>query len=177
MNLANKWLVGSISAALIAGAVHWEGTKYNAYDDVVGVVTVCHGYTGKDINKNKKYTPQECKFLLEKELVIHAAGVLKCVNVPLTQYQYDAFVLFTYNVGVNAFCTSNSVLKPLNQGRYTEACNGLLRWVYADGKYSKGLYNRRLYERSMCLGEMNVSKVLAPLSRDSRYYINTGYFP
>lgn len=177
MNLRNSWLVGSISSALIAGAVLWEGTKYTAYEDIVGVVTVCHGYTGKDIVKGKLYTPQECKALLTKELSIHAAGVLKCVNVPLTKNQYDAFVLFTYNVGVNAFCTSKSVLQPLNRGNYQAACDGLLKWVYADGKYVKGLYNRRVYERKMCLGEFNVPEVRVVFDYPNWYYRGFVYDP
>lgn len=159
MNINNKWLIGSISAVLISGATLWEGTEYTAYKDIVGVVTVCNGYTGSDIKFNKTYTKTECKTLLTKELTTTSEGVLKCVNVPLTQNQYDAFVLFTYNVGVNAFCKSNTVLKPLNKGDYKAACSGLLQWTYAGGKYSQGLYNRRVYEYKMCMGELNVLKV------------------
>ena len=170
MNQVNKWLIGSVSAALITGATYWEGTKYTAYNDIVGIVTVCHGYTGKDIVKGKIYTPAECKNLLTKELQEHAAGVLKCVNVPLTQNQYDAFVLFTYNVGVNAFCTSKSILQPLNKGNYKAACDGLLKWVYADGKYVQGLYNRRVYEKKMCLGELNVQEVRFVFDYSDWYY-------
>jgi lysozyme len=158
MNPKNKTLVGLISATLISSAVYWEGSRYTPYYDVVGVLTVCNGYTGGDIQKNKRYTPEECKAYLTKELKVHADGVLRCVNVPLNKNQYDAFVLFTYNVGVNAFCTSNSVLKPLNQGNYQAACDGLLKWAYAKGKFVQGLYNRRVYERKMCMGELNATK-------------------
>lgn len=154
----NKWLIGIVSAALITAATQWEGTKYRPYEDVVGVLTVCQGYAGKDVVKGKTYTPAECKALLQRELASHGAGVLNCTKVPLTQYQYDAFTLFTYNVGVNAFCTSKSVLKPLNEGKYSEACKGLLKWVYADGKYVQGLANRRQYEYKMCIGALNASK-------------------
>lgn len=73
--------------------------------------------------------------------------------MPLTRYQLDAYTLFTYNVGVKAFCTSKSVLKPLNAGNYKLACDGLPKWSYAGGKWVQGLYNRRLYERKMCVGE------------------------
>lgn len=158
MNLKNKWLIGSASVTLVASVALWEGTRYTPYEDIVGVLTVCQGYTGSDIIKNKKYTPQECKALLVKELDAHSRGMLKCVNVPLNQHQYDAFLLFTYNVGVNAFCTSNSVLKPLNRGDYEAACKGMLKWTYAGGKYSQGLANRRNYEYKMCMGELNASK-------------------
>lgn len=151
----NKWLLGAISAALVSGAVLWEGTRYTPYEDVVGVLTVCQGYTGSDIVRGKRYTPQECNTYLEKELKIHGTGVLNCVKVPLKQHQYDAFTLFAYNVGVNAFCTSNTVLKPLNQGNYATACAGMLKWTYAGGKYYQGLANRRQYEYKMCMGKLN----------------------
>lgn len=155
MNLANRWLVGAIGASLIASVSLWEGTEYKPYDDVVGVLTVCQGYTGKDIIRGKIYSPSECKAFLSKELIVASQAVLKCTTVPLKQYQYDAYVLFTYNVGTSAFCNSKTVLKNLNSGNYIAACDGLLKWVYADGKVIRGLYNRRVYERRMCLGELN----------------------
>lgn len=158
MNPRNKWLAGAVGATLIASTALWEGTRYTPYEDVVGVLTVCQGYAGKDVIRGKRYTPQECKALLERELVSHGMGVLKCTKVPLTQYQYDAFTLFTYNVGVNAFCTSKSVLKPLNEGNYQAACDGLLKWKYAGGKEVRGLYLRRVYERKMCMGQLNEVK-------------------
>lgn len=155
MNPANRWLVGAVGASLIAAASLWEGTEYTAYSDIVGVLTVCQGYTGSDIVQGKRYTSAECDALLTKELGKHSKAVLECVKVPLQRHQYDAFVLFSYNVGSNAFCTSNTVLKPLNAGNYQAACDGLLKWTYAKGRYIQGLMNRRVYERKMCMGELN----------------------
>lgn len=170
MHPLNRWLLGSVSVAVFTGATLWEGTKTQPYYDIVNVLTVCHGYTGKDIVKGKIYTKAECKILLEKELKIHADGILKCINVPLSQNQFDAFTLFAYNVGVNAFCSSRTVLQPLNKGNYKQACDGLLRWAYADGKYVQGLYNRRVYERKMCLGELNVPEIRAVFDYSPQYY-------
>ena len=170
MNPTNKWLIGSVSTAVLSGAIYWEGTRYDPYYDIVGVLTACHGYTGKDIVKGKKYTPNECRELLTKELKVHGDGILKCINVPLNQNQFDAFTLFAYNVGVGSFCNSKSVLQPLNRGNYEQACNGLLKWVYADGKYVQGLANRRQYERKMCLGELNVQEARAVFDYSPRYY-------
>lgn len=149
-NPRNKWLIGSVGAVLIAGATLWEGNRYTPYEDMVGVLTVCQGYTGPDIVRTKTYTPTECRTILTRALGEHGAAVLKCANVPLSQNQYDAFTLFTYNVGGPAFCKS-SLLKKLNAGDYVGACNGLLAWSYADGKYVQGLNNRRQFERRICL--------------------------
>jgi lysozyme len=154
MHPANKVLIGVFSASVIAGATLWEGEKLDPYYDIVGVLTVCKGYTGPDIVKTKKYTTAECDVLLKKELTVSQNAVLACTNVPLTPYQFDAYTLFTYNVGNYAFCNS-SLLKKLNKGDYKGACDGLTAWSFAGGKWIKGLYNRRLYERRMCLGEVN----------------------
>lgn len=162
MELKNKIFIGTFSTALISGAILWEGTKYDPYWDIVGVLTVCHGYTGKDIIKGKRYTPQECDAFLKKELGAHQIGMLKCINVPINQNQHDAFLLFTYNIGVGAFCSS-SVLQEINKGKLDSACkrlylhpNGKPAWSYAGGKYVQGLQNRRQYEHRLCIGEMNV---------------------
>ncbi len=39
-----------------------EGVSYIPYKDIVGVWTVCHGHTGKDIMLGKTYTKAECGF-------------------------------------------------------------------------------------------------------------------
>lgn len=49
----------AIASALITGPTGndgLEGVRYNPYQDVVGVWTVCYGHTGKDIMLGKKYT-------------------------------------------------------------------------------------------------------------------------
>jgi lysozyme len=155
----NKWLLGGFSAALISGAVLWEGTRLVPYEDIVGVLTVCNGYTGADIEKNKKYTKEECTALLKKELGEHAEGILKCINVPLTQYEFDAYTLFAYNVGVAGACKSRA-FSLLNSYRREDACKALAyapdgkpTWSYAGGKFVQGLHNRRKYEMNMCLGK------------------------
>jgi lysozyme len=152
MNAANKWLAGTASAALIAGAMQWEGTRYVPYEDVVGIWTVCQGYAQPDVVRGRTYTPAECQNLLKTQLSAHSAAVLRCVTVPIQRREHDAYTLFAYNVGGAAFCGS-SLLKKLNAGDHVGACDGLLAWDMAGGKHVKGLASRRQYERRMCLGE------------------------
>lgn len=156
MNLTNKWLIGSVSAALLSGAALWEGVRYTPYKDIVGVTTVCYGET-KNV-ENRKYSPEECKRMLRNELADYGKGVLNCVNTPLTQNQYDAFTLFAYNVGVSAFCNSRAN-KLLSEKKYEAACTAMAFgpnqqpvWSYAGGKFVQGLHNRRIYEMKLCLG-------------------------
>lgn len=155
MNLKNRALIGVISASLAGAATLWEGNPRVPYDDIVGVLTVCQGYTGKDIIRNKTYTVAECDAINRNSLLKHRKEMLECVNVPITSYEADAYTLFVYNVGSPAFCKSKSVLGNLNAGNHKAACEGLLQWTYAGGKHVKGLLNRRIYERKMCLGELN----------------------
>lgn len=144
--------------ALLSGAALWEGTRYYAYRDLGGIPTVCQGYTGKGIIFGKKYTPSECNAFLRSELLEHSQGVLKCINQPLTENQYNAFTLMAYNIGVSGFCSSRAA-KLFNQGRTAEACraiaytpSGSPAWSYVNGVFVQGLHNRRLYEMSMCQG-------------------------
>ena len=162
----NKILLAGFSSVLIGGVVLWEGTRYTAYEDMVGVLTVCQGYTGKDIIRGKKYTSDECKSLLNKELYVHGKGLLDCISVPINQHQFDGLMLFTYNVGVGGACSSRAV-RLINQGMYEEGCkaishgpDGKPAWSYVNKTtFVPGLYNRRVYETKMCLGEFSAKSV------------------
>ncbi|EJI6591482.1 lysozyme, partial [Salmonella enterica] len=54
----------AIAAAMLGGHDGLEGRRYEPYRDVVGVITVCDGHTGKDIVPGKHYTDAECDALL-----------------------------------------------------------------------------------------------------------------
>lgn len=156
MNPANRWLIGMVGAGLIASVSLWEGTKYVPYKDVTGTWTVCEGIT-EDVVPSKTYTPTECRVLLEKELAEHGKEALACIKVPISQNEYEAYTMFTYNVGAKNFCSSTA-LKELNKGNHKLACERLATndkgepaWSYSKGKYFKGLQNRRKYESALCL--------------------------
>ena len=147
MNHKNKWLVGVTAAVTIATVSLMEGRSNDPYKDIVGVWTVCDGETNV---KMRRYSNAECDTMLRTSLVKYGNGVLECVNVPISQNQHAAFTSFAYNVGTGAFCKS-SLLKKLNAGDYVGACDGLLAWSYAGGKYVQGLANRRNVEQRLCL--------------------------
>ncbi len=143
-------------AVAIAGTMitDLEGVRYTPYYDVAGVLTVCYGHTGADIIKSKTYTADECRAMLDKDLVPFARSVERSVKVPASEYQKAALISFSYNVGVTAF-EHSSLLRQLNAGNYSQACEGLKAWVYAGkGKEKKawpGLMNRREVEREVCM--------------------------
>ncbi len=128
----------------------WEGVRYTPYRDIGGILTVCYGHTGNDINPSKTYTYTECERLLFKDTLAHEREMDKYIRVPLPTETKAAFLSFTYNVGVSNFKNS-TLLRKANSGDLTGACNELSRWVYVKRVRIKGLENRRISERSLCL--------------------------
>ena len=127
-----------------------EGVSYIPYKDIVGVWTVCHGHTGKDIMLGKTYTEAECKTLLNKDLATVARQINPYIKVDIPETMRGALYSFVYNVGAGNFRTS-TLLRKINQGDIKGACDQLRRWTYAGGKQWKGLMTRREIEREICL--------------------------
>ncbi len=156
--LRNKLLAAAgggammIATVFLGGKDGVEGRVYEPYKDVAGVWTVCDGHTGLGIVKNKKYTDRECDNFLWNDLKPVKAGVDKLVKTPLGEYQRAALYSFTYNVGLDSFSKS-TLLRRLNKGDVSGACDEMRRWVYAGGVKWKGLLNRREMEHSLCLAE------------------------
>lgn len=142
----------AIAAALITGPNGndgLEGVRYQPYQDVVGVWTVCYGHTGKDIMSGKTYTKAECQALLDKDLNTVARQINPYIKVPIPEATRAALYSFAYNVGAGNFRTS-TLLRKINQGDINGACDQLRRWTYAGGKQWKGLVTRREIEREVC---------------------------
>jgi len=150
--LRKKLLVASGASAIAIASFmipELEGVRYEPYRDVAGVLTVCYGHTGSDIIPGKRYSPEECRAILDSDLVPFAHAVERAVNVPATEYQKAALITFSYNVGVTAF-EHSALLRHLNAGRNEQACAGLRQWIYAGGKPWRGLMNRRNVEYEVC---------------------------
>ncbi|MCK7012786.1 lysozyme [Enterobacter roggenkampii] len=142
----------TIAAVMLGNADGLEGRRYYAYQDVVGVWTVCDGHTGTDIRRGHRYTDKECDYLLKADLRKVANAIDPLIKVRIPEPTRAALYSFTYNVGSGAFASS-TLLKKLNNGDQVGACEELRRWVYAGGMKWKGLMNRRNMERSLCLAD------------------------
>ncbi|MFV9068717.1 lysozyme [Serratia fonticola] len=143
----------AIAAVMLGGKGGLEGREYVPYRDVVGVLTVCDGHTGKGIIPGKRYSDKECDALLNSDLRIVAAGVDPYIRSDISNTQRAAIYSFAYNVGVTAFRKS-TMLKKINAGDRKGACDELRRWTYAGGKQWKGLMNRRAIEHEICTWSM-----------------------
>lgn len=154
----------AVSAVAVAAICGFEGYREYAYKDVAGVPTIGYGTT-KNVKIGDKTTRQEAKAFLVRDASGMAKQMQSLIKVPLFQHEWDAYLSFTYNVGIGNF-RSSTLLKKLNAGDYAGACAQLKRWVYAgyrtvctNGKCikvrnkPKGLVNRREAEYRMCMGQ------------------------
>ena len=136
------------SASVLVGVAVHEGYKSTAYQDVGGVYTVGYGQAD-GVKKGDVTDPIRALVKLEASLDEHAKGMVQCIKVPISQGEYDAYLDFTYNVGVSAFCHS-TLNKKLNSMDYDGACKELLKWDTAGGKVVPGLLKRRTEEYEQC---------------------------
>lgn len=151
----------ALSAAGLVGIVSLEGYTDRAIIPVKGDKPT-HGFgsTGADIKLGDKTTPPQALARALSDVQRDERAVKGCVSVPLAQYEYDAYVSLTYNVGAGAFCGS-TLARKLNAGDYAGACDEILRWRFYQGKdcslpmYQRlcgGLWARRQSEHRQCLG-------------------------
>lgn len=114
--------------------------------------TVGWGSTGSDIGPGTLWTKEKADQRFASDLSKFEQAVSLLVKVPLTQYQFDAIVSFTYNLGIGSL-KSSTMLKMLNEGDYSNAGLQLLRWTKNDGVEMAGLVRRRKAELKMFKGE------------------------
>lgn len=126
---AGKWTVGA-------------GHRLYPGDKIQGIWYLAGRWFGK-------ISEATAEAVLDHDMAICEAAVLRLVKVPLTQNQFDALCLFIFNVGVPAFAGS-TLLRVLNQRLYGSAAREFDRWVHDDhGKVIGGLVSRRKRERAL----------------------------
>jgi lysozyme len=127
-----------------------EGYSSVSYLDVAGVKTIGYGRTHHI--KDGEITTREIEVeWLKKEAQEAADFLAREVEVPLTQNQADALIIWIYNVGRGAALKS-TLLRVLNQGHYSQVPGQLRRWNRAGGRVVKGLVNRRAQEVALWNG-------------------------
>lgn len=133
----------------------FEGLKHTTYPDVGGILTICNGHTGPDVRVNTYYTSDQCYAITQKDETTVATAALKVTPGLKDKPEILASAIsFSYNVGPGAYSRS-SVARDFNKGDYKAGCADMLKYTYADGKYSKGLANRRQQEYIMCVKGIN----------------------
>lgn len=139
-----------------------EGCVLHSYKDQGGYLTIGVGHllsaieksrgtiilAGKPIAWRKGLTAEQADALCGQDVAWAEQDVEKEVTVVLTQQQFDALVLFVFNVGPKAFALSQ-LLAHLNRGEYGSVPAQLARWIYTNHKKSAGLIHRRAIEAQL----------------------------
>lgn len=157
----NKLRVGvaalTLSAAGMLSITSSEGFSEKAIIPTKGdVPTYGYGSTrktdGSPVRMGDSITRKQAAELVNRDASQFSAAIKRCVTVPLTQGEFDAYVSLTYNIGAGAFCKS-TLVKRLNAGDYAGACAEIKRWDKMGGRVLRGLTARRDREYRMCVGE------------------------
>ena len=130
----------------------FEGCKLTSYQDVGGTWTIGYGHT-KGVTETDIISSAQAEALLVKELKQYENYVRKLVKVPLFQYQFDALVSWTYNLGPTNLKNS-TMLMLLNKGKYDLIPNEMRRWNKVNGKVLEGLVIRRDKEARLFAGDI-----------------------
>jgi len=128
-----------------------EGKRNHVYEDVAGLKTIGVGHLLKPGETFTELTDDEVDALLIKDVEEYEMAVNKIVTVALTQCQFDALVIFAFNVGIGAFSRS-TLLKNINDYEKYRVPDQLMRWNRVGGKVVEGLTNRRKAEVDMWNG-------------------------
>ena len=152
-NRSTRW--GAWVAIAITIVSAFEGFSGKKYYDSVGVATICYGATAADhVDLTKVYTKAQCQTMLGTDLPKYDAPLKKCLKPAvynaLPPHRHAALVSLAYNVGDAAVCRS-SVVRDLNLGRVSQACNDFLKFDRGGGRVILGLQRRRIAERKLCL--------------------------
>lgn len=147
----NRLLAAAALATAIA--IPAEGLRQYAYRDPPGILTVCYGTTGKDVVSGRKYSFQECKAFLDRDMLKAVQTVEKC-HPNLPENVLAAFSDAVYNMGPSVACESTAA-RLLKSGDIQGACRQLPRWVFANvagvNVKLQGLVKRRNAEMALCL--------------------------
>ena len=126
-----------------------EGFRDRVYRDVAGFPTIGYGHLIKPTESFPDGIAEpQAAAILASDVQEAEQAVARLVKVALTQGQFDALVDFCFNLGSGRLASS-TLLKALNDGRYDDAREQLLRWDIAAGEENAGLKARREAEHRL----------------------------
>jgi lysozyme len=134
------------SDAGIALIKEFEGFQPQLYDDLGGKPTVGYGHLVRSGESFSRLSESEATSLLCADLVTAEACIEDCVDVALTQNQFDALCSFVFNLGCLKL-RGSTLLRYLNKGAYDLAANEFEKWCKCGQNQVDGLLRRRLAEK------------------------------
>jgi lysozyme len=150
----NRTLVASLTlsaSALVSLAVH-EGYRETAYIPVPGDRPTLGFGDAQGVKIGQKTDPVRALIRLNFQADVFQQEMRRCIgDVPMYQYEWDAVISWSFNVGSQAACGS-TLVKKLQAFDYAGACKELLRWDKFKGVSLAGLTVRRQSEYRQCMG-------------------------
>lgn len=135
----------------------WEGRSLKAYQDMVGVWTICDGDT-VNVTAGMVETPAGCDARLQRRMTREFyPALVSCVpgfeSAPLS---WQAMMLsLSWNIGWQTACRSTAaVLGRL--GNFVESCNRAVAFNRAGGQVVIGLKRRREFGDAARIGEQEL---------------------
>ncbi|MCK0538080.1 lysozyme [Alcanivorax quisquiliarum] len=133
---------------------YFEGFSPTVYICPAGYPTIGYGHLVRGHERDRYgqgVTEPEAEDLLRRDVQAAERAVLRLIDVPLTDGQYDALVSFTFNLGAGALQRS-TLPRKVNREEHAEVPAQLMRWVWAAGRKLKGLIRRRNAEARFYAG-------------------------
>lgn len=131
----------------------YEGCRLTAYVCPAGKWTIGYGHTSSAgnpvVTPGMTITEEEAETILRNDLTKFESEVERLVKYPIMQNQFDVLVSFQYNTGALGRST---LLKRVNEGRFSDVPAELMKWINGDGKPLPGLIRRRREEAKMWRG-------------------------
>lgn len=140
----------------IALIKEFEGFRATPYRCSAGYLTIGYGsrldFIPAEFKRIGRVTKEQAHNLLLMHLKDFEDQVNDLISTPLTQNQFDAIMVFVYNLGVGAFAKS-TLLKRINNRQFAQAADEFVRWnkerVNGVLRVSAGLTRRRLAEQKL----------------------------
>jgi GH24 family phage-related lysozyme (muramidase) len=124
----------------------FESASLKPYTSAAGVTVIGTGHVltekelrsghiriaGTDIPYKDGITEEQARVLLDDDLRSIRTEIDKTVTAKLTTGQRDALVSFVFNVGIANFKRS-SLLRKINEGKYEEVPDEMIRWIGRQG--------------------------------------------
>ena len=164
----------ALSATGLVYIAQREGYADRAYPDPVhgaALPTVGFGTTA-GVRAGDTTTPVRALVRLRADAAEQEVALRRCLDAPMAQYEWDAFVALAHNTGATAVCSNSArtgpstIARRLKAGDYAGACDAILlydragpaprpqdRCSHPDNRSCRGVWIDRQRLRAMCLGE------------------------
>ena len=178
----NCWERGKLSAEGFRFIKGFEGYAEREYRDSGGYRTICYGvtYHGEqdifNMLKQLEPVPEKTGATLSYELKNQRYGekiLPTCKELGISkQYQFDALVSFSYNLGIGVIMDKQSsiykaIKKNINDKEGITKAFG--EYIHAGGKPEPGLIARRKDEADMFFGEKVKNRPITTIRSDGSY--------